>query len=145
MLAIESILALYHTSMVIHAQGLAGLYQSIGNIQICHSRELNRGIFLAGALHANSTSSNYNIATLNIQINTTTGTYPQEGVCTAFYQLLHSNGRRWTANTGGGYANLFPIQITSVGNILSVISNQLGIIKMCCNLGTALRISRQNN
>ncbi len=91
MLAIKSILALNHTSVVGMSQLLTGSYQGVCHIKICDSRIFDGGIFPAGALHPDSAGGYHDVAALYIQLDAAAGAHTNKGIRSTEHQLFHRN------------------------------------------------------
>ena len=141
MLPVKRILALHHSRVIRISQRLCRGNQGIGHIQVSHGRKLDGCVFPAGALHSDGACGDHDIPALHVHVHTAAGSHADKCISPAQHQFLHGNGCRRSADARGGHAYLFPVQITGVCNILPAVRHQYRVVKMLCNLFTALRVS----
>ena len=70
---------------------------------------------------------------------------PDKGIGSAFHQFLQGNGRRGTADAGGGNADLFTIQVSRIRHVFPAVGHQLRTLKVFRDLFTALGVSRKDH
>ena len=145
MLAVEGILALDHAGVEIKAFLFRRCHQGVGDLQVRNSRKLDRGVLPAGALHADGSGGNHDVAALHRGLHPAACANTDEGVRAAADQLLHGDGGRGTADACGGNADLDAVQRTGIGYVLPVVRYQNGIVKVLGNLHAALGVAGEDD
>ena len=145
MLAVERVLALNDAYLGTLAQRLGRLDQCGSDLEVRHRGVLDGGIFPAGMLKADRAGGDHNIAAADIQLNAAAGPYADKRVSADVVQLLHGDGGRGPADTGGADRDLLPQQRTGIDGVLAVLRNKMRVVEQLRDLFTAAGVAGKNN
>ena len=96
-------------------------------------------------LKTNRAGSHHHVPRLHIQRNAAAGSHTDKGIRANGDKLLHGNGGRGTANTGGADTDFFAKKRSRIDIVFPVLGDMDRIVKEARNCFTASGISGQKH